>query len=72
MTKFVSIFDEKPNKRGWYPALHCWDIGEGFFTSAVYWDGEFKRDLPISHFINKKFNSESDALKYAKKNDPDW
>lgn len=78
---FDSFCDEsssKPDKTGWYAELHCWDPLEGFFPGSSYWDGDnFKGYMkgyppPVTHFIDKCFTSESDALRFAYENDPNW
>lgn len=33
------IYDNHPNKKGWYATLHSWDAAEGIFPGDAYWDG---------------------------------
>ena len=64
---------DEPNtgQAGWYATTHCWDVREGIFVSANYWDGiKWDWDGPITGYFGP-FESESDALNWARAHDPE-
>ena len=64
-------YDKTPTKPGYYAVLYMWDINEGIFDNAYYWDGkEWNCDLPICNYWGP-FESEEEAEEYAAKNSPD-
>jgi hypothetical protein len=72
-TRFKPFLDDKPKVKGWYATLHCWDIEEGMFPGAAYWEGDrFDTDLPITAFIDHVFETEQAADDAAWENDPNW
>jgi len=64
---------------GWYATLHGWEIEEGVFPSAHWWDGEKWLKAPNNpHETNavilhwpQKFDTQEEALAFADANDPD-
>jgi hypothetical protein len=72
--KIPTEFDfDEPNAgpAGWYATTHCWDVEEGIFTGANYWDGiKWDWDGPITGHAGP-FLSESDALSWARAHDPE-
>jgi hypothetical protein len=57
------IFDDRPKKVGWYAVSYCWELYEGIFPGASYWDGEiWNPELPIfgyqGPFLNEELSKE--------------
>jgi len=57
----------KPTKRGWYATTLCWDLDEGFYPSATFWDGYWVGHNAGSISLRSKdpFESEKEALQWA-------
>lgn len=69
----VTVFDD-PVESGWYATLHTWDVNEGLFPGAHYWDGAEWRDRPRSGLLSHwpvVFDSEEAAKEYAYEHDPE-
>lgn len=72
-------FEDKPEttEPGWYAILYCWEIDEGFFTGAGYWDGkrwQWPHDNPSEPpVVNHAgpFENKQAAEGWAEENDPD-
>lgn len=70
MSKLTS---NDPYRPGWYATLHCWDVVEGAFPGAHYWDGlqwQPETKASIQHWPIV-FKSEDLAADYAWEHDPD-
>ena len=67
-------YDEtKPSEYGWYPVLYTFESNASYNPGAGYWGGEsFDSSPPISHFINRKFESSEEAKAFAHYNDPNF
>jgi hypothetical protein len=66
-----SLEDVSPEREGWYATLECWDVEEGMFPGAHYWNGtEF--DCAINASISYwpvRFDTKEEAESYAYAND---
>ena len=64
--------DENTGQPGWYATVSCWDIQEGMFPGAHYWDGmQWGSDGPIVAYCGP-FGSQADALLWARAHDPEF
>ncbi len=61
--------ESKPKVKGWYAVSYCWDVMEGSFCGACYFDGlVWGESLPISKFAGV-FNNKSSATSWVDHND---
>lgn len=59
------IFDDKPKEAGWYAVSYCWEIEEGVFPGAAYWDGtKWNRKFPITAYYGP-FQDDDSAEEWA-------
>jgi len=62
-------FTNKPTEEGWYAVLICYDIQEGIFPSAGYWDGyKWDRKSVTGHGDKCANKEQAEAIAYE--NDP--
>lgn len=64
--------EHKPDKPGIYPALLCWDTGEGFYPDVAIWDGESWNDKAVVSYWPQAFTTLVEAGIFAAEHDPDW
>ena len=64
---------------GWYATVHCWDVAEGAFGDAHYWDGQRwldedgdRADLPFGHYVPTKFEAFAEGKAFAEDHDLGW
>jgi hypothetical protein len=74
MSKYDRWTDEiKPNKKGWYGVHYCWDVQEGSFCNAFYFNGnDFvwgDIPFPVQGISKKKFRSLIGCGNWLKDND---
>jgi len=62
-------FIKEPVDDGWYPVLVCYDLREGIFPNAAYWDGKKWDSQVVAH--GDKCELRDQALALAYENDPD-
>ena len=62
--------ESTPNSPGWYAVLICWDMQEGVFPSAAYWDG---REWSIYSVVSfgDRCDTQKEAIELGYENDPD-
>lgn len=65
--------DQLPSVPGWYATRECWDVEEGIFPNAHYWDGKEWVSIYNSGITYWKtpFDSEEEALKFSQEHDPE-
>ena len=71
MPHYEYLFDKpRPEFVGWYATCHCWEPHEGSFMGANYWgdDGWLER-LPIHAWSKQRFETETEAAKFADEHD---
>lgn len=68
---------DNPSAEGWYATLHAWDVQEGFFPDAHYWNGKEWLDehgrstnASVMHWPTV-FESYGSANAFAWEHDPD-
>lgn len=65
-------FSTRPTENGWYAVLVCWDVREGSFPNAAYWDGEkWSRRAVCALGRAGPFATEEEAKDWAYANDPE-
>ena len=63
-------WEDKPPHMGWYAISFCWEVAEGSFVGAAFFDGEsWDSTLPIVGFSDEFFLSKEKAEAWAKEND---
>jgi hypothetical protein len=69
-----SLEDVPPAQTGWYATLHCWEVEEGMFPDAHYWNGsEWEPETTASIlYWPTQFDSKEEAERFARDNDPEW
>lgn len=63
--------DDDVQLNGWYATIHCWEVEEGMFPGANYWNGtswDFK--MPVFMWAGP-FLSKSEAEEWAYEHDPE-
>jgi hypothetical protein len=73
------IYNTPPPPPGWYPTLICWDVEEGAFPGALYWDEKRWLNKPEDEWViiasiaywpeMCSDKEQAEAIAYA--NDPD-
>jgi hypothetical protein len=74
----MSTYDEwtddvTPNKKGWYGVNYCWDVQEGSFCSAFYFDGDNflwgGTPYPMMNISRKVFTNSDECDDWIEEND---
>jgi hypothetical protein len=71
--------DDGPTQPGWYATLHRWDVEEGIFPGAHYWNGSVWRSSESDYAGTNAsvqywpivFETQEEAEAYAYDNDPE-
>jgi hypothetical protein len=64
--------DDDPTKVGWYAVTRCWDLEEGIFPDAHFWDGRtWDPNYPIGERSPMAFDSKKEALDWGYEHDPE-
>ena len=60
-----------PEIEGWYAIQYCWDVEEGIFYGADYFDGKrWLCNYPVGRFAGN-FENEFEAEEFSKSEDPE-
>ena len=62
--------NKTPDVPGCYATTHCWDVSEGMFPGANYFNGaEWEDNLPVCCFSSRSFASWDKATEWAYEHD---
>lgn len=65
--------DDKPALPGYYVVLICYDTSEGAWTESGRWDGNrWNNDRGTSRWLDRRCETEEEALALAAANDVGW
>jgi len=67
---WICYDEEKPKTPGWYAVLYCWEIQEGVFNQASYWNDGWDEKLPIGFWWGP-FDTAQEAEEYAEESNWD-
>jgi hypothetical protein len=69
---WLDVFEHPPTAVGWYATTVCWDVEEGIFPDAHYWNGHMWSDgKPIGHRSPETFPTKPQAEAWAYEHDPE-
>jgi len=71
MTNIIISWQDKPQQEGWYATLFSWEVEEGIFSGASYWNGtRWDSNEPIFECAGP-FESNNIAGEWAYENNPE-